>query len=49
MDFNDQENNNLCYQQWQFIGDACKESSSKKLSTIQELCSCWVATKRNKL
>ena len=49
MDFNDQEKIHLCYQLEQFIVDTLKESSLKNLSTIQELCSCLVVTKRNKI
>jgi len=48
MDFYDEDNINLCYQLWQFIGDARKESSLKNLS-IQGLCWCLIATKRNKI
>ncbi|XP_024632958.1 zinc finger MYM-type protein 1-like [Medicago truncatula] len=49
MDFNDQEKIHLRYQLEQFIVDARKEPCLKNLSTIQELCSCLVATERNKI
>ncbi|XP_024640619.1 uncharacterized protein [Medicago truncatula] len=49
MDFNDQGKIHLCYQLEQFIVDARKEPCLKNLSTIQELCSCLVATERNKI
>ena len=49
MDFNDQEKIHLCYQLEQFIVDTRKEPCLKNLSTIQELCSCLVATERNKI
>jgi len=39
----------LCYQLEQFIVDTRKEPCLKNLSTIQELCSCLVATERNKI
>jgi len=49
MDFNNQEKIHLCYQLQQFIVDTCKEPCLKNLSTVQELCSCLVATERNKI
>ncbi|XP_058749642.1 uncharacterized protein LOC131622614 [Vicia villosa] len=44
MDFSDQEKNNLQFQLQHFLFTARKESNLNNLSTIQELCSCLVAT-----
>ncbi|XP_058777057.1 uncharacterized protein LOC131651407 [Vicia villosa] len=44
MNFSDQEKNNLQFQLQHFLFTARKESNLNNLSTIQELCSCLVAT-----
>ncbi|AES80906.1 hypothetical protein MTR_7g086390 [Medicago truncatula] len=43
------KNIQLCYQLEQFFVDTHKEPCLKNLSTIQDLCSCLVATERNKI
>ncbi|KAK2424097.1 zinc finger MYM-type protein [Trifolium repens] len=44
MDFNEQEKITLQFQLRQFLVDARQSTDLKNLSTIQELCSCLVAT-----
>jgi hypothetical protein len=49
LDFNEQENITFQYQLWHFVVDARQSTYFKNLSTIQNLCSCLVATNRNKI
>nr|XP_004516905.1 uncharacterized protein LOC101499580 [Cicer arietinum] len=46
MDFNMQEKINLKFQLQHFLIDARQDLNLKNLSTIQELCSCLIATKK---
>ncbi|XP_058757218.1 uncharacterized protein LOC131630469 [Vicia villosa] len=49
MDFNEQERINLQFQLRHFIIDARQATSLKNLSTIQDLCSSLVATRKNEI
>lgn len=49
MDFNEQEKITLQFQLQQFLVDTHQSSDLKNLSTIQKLCSCFVATNTNKI
>ncbi|XP_058755986.1 uncharacterized protein LOC131629208 [Vicia villosa] len=49
MDFNEQERINLQFQLRHFIIDARQATSLKNLSTIQDLCSSMVATRKNEI
>jgi hypothetical protein len=49
MDFNEQEKITLQFQLRQFLVDARQSTDLKNLSTIQELCSCLVATNKARI
>jgi hypothetical protein len=49
MDFNEQDKITLQFQLRQFLVDARQSTDLKNLSTIQKLCSCLVATNRDKI
>ncbi|KAK2449607.1 hypothetical protein QL285_008787 [Trifolium repens] len=49
MDFNEQDKITLQFQLRQFLVDARQSTDLKNLSTIQNLCSCLVATNRDKI